>query len=365
MRILQVCSAEAVGGGERHVIDLTRGLAERGHELHLAVRRGSPLPAALADLPVKSHALGLRNAADAASAYRLARLVERHGIDVLHAHVARDYPVCGLAAKLSPVRFFITRHHFHPLKSSALYAWAVSDASALVAVSESVRAELLKAFPKLQDRTVVIPNWVDARRVGSLSRAEAREAFGITRRFAVAVVGQITPLKRQDLFLRAAARLAREDAEFVIVGAALDGQGEAYERRLRESARAAGLNVRVRFAGHVPGVAARLAAFDVVAAPSVNEGFSLALVEAMASGCAVIASRAGGMAEIVEDGVTGLLVPPDDEAALAAALQRLLGDEPLRSRLGQAARASALVRFDREKVIDRIERLYRAGDAAV
>jgi L-malate glycosyltransferase len=361
MRILQVCSAESLGGGERHVIDLTRGLAERGHELHVAARPRSPLPDALAGVGVGHHPLALRNAADAASAYRLARLIERRRIEVLHAHVARDYTVCGLAAKLSSVRFFITRHHFHPIKSNPLYAWAVSDAAALIAVSESVRGELVRAFPALAARAVVIPNWVDARRVGSLSRAEARAALGITRRLAVAVVGQITPLKRQDLFLQAAARIAREDAEFLIVGAATGEKDGEYERRLRETARAPGLNQSVRFTGHVPDIAARLAAFDVVVAPSDNEGFSLALVEAMAAGCAVIASRVGGMAEIVEGGATGLLVPPDDQGALAEALRELLDDGPLRSRLGGAARASALLRFEREQVIDRIERLYAVG----
>jgi L-malate glycosyltransferase len=358
MKILQVCSAQTLGGGERHVIDLTRGLVERGHELHLAVRPRSPLRDALANAPVRWHELPLRNAADLLSAYRLARVIHRHRISVMHAHVARDYPVCGVAAKLSAAPLFLTRHHFNPLNSNWLYAWAVADARALVGVSESVRAELIKAFPKLEDRAVVIPNWVDARRVGKLSRAEARQALGVTRRLAVAVVGQITPLKRQDLFLRVAARFAREDIQFLIVGAATSRQDKDYERRLRETVSAAGLKEFVRFTGHVPDIAARLAAFDVAVAPSVNEGFSLALAEAMAAGCAVIASKVGGMAEMVEDGVTGLLVPPDDEEALAAALIKLLDDGQLRLRLGDAARASALMRFDREKIIDRIERLY-------
>src|SRR5437016_1164464 len=101
MKILQVCSAESLGGGERHVADLTRALIARGHELHLAVRRPSPLRKALADLPVNWHEVELRNAIDWFSARRLAAIIREAHIEVLHAHVARDYTVCGLAAKLA------------------------------------------------------------------------------------------------------------------------------------------------------------------------------------------------------------------------------------------------------------------------
>jgi glycosyltransferase involved in cell wall biosynthesis len=114
----------------------------------------------------------------------------------------------------------------------------------------------------------------------------------------------------------------------------------------------------LRFTGYVENLPALLAAFDVVAAPSDNEAFSLALVEAMASGCAVVATRVGGMAEIVEDGVTGLLVDRDSAHSLTVALSRLLGDKPLREKIGGVARASVIERFDRRSAIDRIERLY-------
>lgn len=361
MKILQVCSAESIGGGERHVIELTRDLVERGHELHLAVRTGSPLATALTGLPVHLHETALRNALDLPSAFALARLIKRWRIDVLHAHVARDYIVCGLAARLSGARLFITRHHFNPIKSNPFYAWAIADVRALIGVSESVRRELKQAFPKLATQTTVIPNWIDARAVGTMSQNEARASLGIKRRLAVGLVGQITPLKRQDLFINAAAICRTRgcaDAEFLIVGAASDKQGEAYKQRLCALVTQHGLADQVVFTGYVADIAARLAAFDVVVAPSVNEAFSLALVEAMAAGCAVIASRVGGMAEIVEDGVNGLLAPPDDEEALAAAMMRLLDDAALRSRLGHAARASAISRFDRERAIDRIEQIY-------
>jgi glycosyltransferase involved in cell wall biosynthesis len=366
MKILQVCSAESLGGGERHVIELTQSMIERGHQLSLAVREGSPLIEALAGYPIQWHELGLRNALDVISAQRIANAIRKDRIDILHAHLARDYTFCGVAARIAarlgnPVGFFITRHHFNPIKSNPLYAWTIGEARALIAVSDSVRENLVESFPDFSDRIVTIPNWIDPEGCGSLSREEARSWLGVTKRLAVGVIGQITRLKRQDLFIEAAWRLIREhywsDAEFLIVGEA-GPDDEDYLNQLQETVSRLRVGDQLRFTGYIENLPALLAGFDIIAAPSDNEAFSLALAEAMASGCAVVATRAGGMAEIVQDGVTGLLVERDSARSLIAALSRLLGDKRLREKIGGGARASVIERFDRKSVIDRIERLY-------
>jgi L-malate glycosyltransferase len=128
--------------------------------------------------------------------------------------------------------------------------------------------------------------------------------------------------------------------------------------QLRQQVEALGVQAQVRFTGYINELPMRLQAFDVVAVPSDNEAFSLALVEAMAAGCAVVAARVGGMAELVEDEQTGLLIEPDDEWALGTAISRLLVDRPMRVKFGEAARLSVMERFEREHIIDRIEQLY-------
>ncbi len=366
MKILQVCSAESLGGGERHVIDLTRAMIERGHQLHLAVRHDSPLIEALAGYPIQWYELGLRNALDVISAQGIAQVIRQNQIEILHAHVARDYAYCGIASRIAarlgnPVGFFITRHHFNPIKSNPIYAWTIGEARALIAVSESVRENLIESFPDFSDRIVTIPNWIDAGGCGSLSREAARERLGVTKRLAVGVIGQITQLKRQDLFIKAASHLVKDrywnDAEFLIVGEP-GPDDEDYIAQLRQMAQKLHISGHVRFTGYLEDLPALLTGFDIIAAPSDNEAFSLALVEAMASGCAVVATRVGGMAEIVEDGITGMLVERDNAWALIAALSRLLTDKHLREKMGSVARASVIERFDRRSVIDRIERLY-------
>lgn len=365
MKILQVCSAESLGGGERHVIDLTRALIERGHDLHLAVRPGSPLQDELPHASIKWHELSLRNALDVLSARALAAIIRQHGIEVMHAHVARDYTFCGIAARMAkPVRFFITRHHFHPIKSNPVYAWTIGEARALIAVSDSVREQLVDSFPNYADRIAVVPNWIDAQGNGLLSRNAAREAFGLHRRWAIAIVGQLTPLKRQELFITAATKLIKDrhwtDADFLVIGQpGSKSEDVEYANQLCQLVNVLGLEDHIRFTGFVNELPAKLSAFDIVVLPSQNEGFSLALIEAMAAGCAVIASRVGGMAEIVEHEVTGLFLERNDDSALIAALSRLLTDNQLRQKMGGLAQASVIERFDRERVIDRIERLYQ------
>src|SRR5262249_48609249 len=259
MKILQVCSAESLGGGERHVIDLTRAMIDRGHQLHLAVREGSPLMDALAGYPIYWYELGLRNALDVISAQGIANAIRKNRIDILHAHLARDYTFCGVATRIAarlgnPVGFFITRHHFNPIKSNPLYAWTIGEARALIAVSDSVRENLVESFPDFADRIVTIPNWIDAGDCGSLSREQARARLGVTKRLAVGVIGQITRLKRQDLFIEAAWRLIKDrywsDAEFLIVGEAGPNDG-AYLSQLRETAGRLHIGDYLRFTGYV------------------------------------------------------------------------------------------------------------------
>ena len=116
MKILQICSARQLGGGEKHLADLANGLARRGHEVYAAVAPWSPLVAELSSLPKQNIVeLPMRNSLNVASALKLARLVRQHEIEIIHAHVARDYPLAALAARRAGARLVLTRHVLFPL----------------------------------------------------------------------------------------------------------------------------------------------------------------------------------------------------------------------------------------------------------
>ncbi|MBX3277779.1 MAG: glycosyltransferase family 4 protein [Acidobacteria bacterium] len=362
LKILQVCSAEHLGGGEHHVAELTAWLVDRGHAVHLAVRSQSPLYAMVGKLPVKWHTLPLAGAADLYSAAALARIIRKYRIDVIHGHVARDYPVCGVASKLTGARLFLTRHHFNPLKGGRLYGWTISGITRWLAVSGSVAAAIAGAFPPLAGRISIIPNWVDFELVGRVERNEARRRLGVGRRYAAAVIGQITPLKRQDLFLRAAAKVLGDfpelDLQLMIIGAA-EYKDRDYEASLCALVQDLNLGDRVSFEGYRNDVRELYRGIDIVVVPSENEGFSLVIAEAMAAGCAVVASAEGPMQELIADGQTGVLARSGDSDSFAAAIAMLLTDSKLRGKMGEAASASTKDRFDRDRLLGRIEAIYQ------
>ncbi|MGY4615507.1 glycosyltransferase involved in cell wall biosynthesis [Bradyrhizobium sp. USDA 4472] len=173
--------------------------------------------------------------------------------------------------------------------------------------------------------------------------AALRRRFALTDGPVVGLFGRLTPWKGQHVLLKALRSLP--DVQALIVGSALFGQ-EAYEAELRQIVQAERLGDRVCFAGFQKDIAALMAGVDIVAHSSTHaEPFGRVVVEGMLAGRPVIATRGGGVNEIVTDGVDGLLVPPDDPDALAAAISCLLGDRDLATRLSAAGRTSAAERF--------------------
>lgn len=360
MKILQVCSASEMGGGEVHVTDLVRGLASRGHEIYLAVRPGSPLRGPLAGVIASWHEMPLRNSLDLQSARAIAHLVLEHGIDIVHAHMGRDYLVAALACKQAEgAKLILTRHHYLPLKRGALYRWMLGDVAAVIAVSDSVRESAIERLQLPAGRVHMLPNWIDPERFKPADRDAARSMFRVRSNIVVACIGQITQAKGQEEFVRAAASLARirTDVEFLIAGEERD-DGKPFTHHLKGLADSLGLGEKLRFIGHVGNVPELLAAVDVVVVPSWDEGFSLVTIEAMAARRAVLASNVGGIAGIIRDNVTGLMFPPRDVHALTDKLLWLVSDAPLRERLSVQGQRDVYTRFGREQIIDQIEALY-------
>lgn len=225
-----------------------------------------------------------------------------------------------------------------------------------IAVSLAVRDSLVSSLGVSPDKVSVIYNGIDLARFAAASppRAAARAEVGLPAGVpVVAAVARLAPEKGIDVLLEAFVRLGqRATAHLAIAG---DGPLRGVlERRARQ----AGVAERVHWLGHVTDPLPLLRAADVVAVPSRAEGLGVACIEAMAAGRAVVASAAGGLGEVVQHRVNGLLVPAGDAMALRAALERLLGDELLRRRLGERARQDALQRFSVDAMVRNTTRLY-------
>jgi glycosyltransferase involved in cell wall biosynthesis len=366
MRILQISSARAFGGGERHFADLTRALHMRSHQVYAALAPGSPLRAALDTLPAENiFTLPLRNSLDLGSATKLSRILRQRQIEIVHAHMARDYSLAVLAAWTTPgVRLIITRHVLFPL--SRIHALTFSRAARVIAVSEAVAQALRSQKLLPAGRLRVIPNGVELSRFnvqgGEVDLKEGREQFGVGAASLVGTIGELSRVKGQEDFVRAAAIITRECAvpiHFVVVGEDKSPAGEE-RARLRQLIADLRLVDRVHLLGRLDGddVPSFLSSLDVFVSASRSEAFGLATVEAMAAGAAVVATATAGAREIITDGVTGKIIPVGDPSKMAAAILELLQDDDARRRLALAARAMVSRRYKIDRMVAETERVY-------
>lgn len=363
MRILQISSAASFGGGERYVADLTNTLQQRGHDLYAAVRARSPLIDQLQISGRKIQTLPLRNALDVQSAHELTRLVRRHEIEIVHAHMARDYSLAAYAARRNRnTRFIVTRHVLFPL--NRLHRQTLARAHRVIAVSNAVGRELRNARIASNDQIAVVHNGIDlerfARALAHFDRAEFLRSLRLPPdSLIVGSIGELRTLKRHDDFIRAAATIASRfpKAHFLLAGVDTSSTGEE-RNRLERLVTELRLSDRFDFLGWVDTAEHLLAAMDVFVSASETESFGLAIVEAMAVGSAVVATATEGAQEVIDDKKTGLLVPIRDVEGIAETVAQLLANEEQRSALGQQARAAVAERFSLQRMVDEIEAIY-------
>src|SRR6266436_7171101 len=351
LRILQISSAQSLGGGERHLADLANGLIDRGHEVFVALRPHSALNDELSRVPKQNiTTLPLRNSLDVHSARDLARLVRKSDIEIVHAHMARDYPLAAYAMRRNPAaRLILTRHVLFPL--NRLHRLTFSKASRIIAVSQAVASQLRADRVAPAEKISVVLNGIHARRFAlareQFNRHEFLQRWKLSEKsLLVGTVGELTPLKGQQEFLGAAAQISKPIAgcNFIIAGIdhSPDGRNEAQIERLIDE-----LNLRkqVRRVKWLDDLAQLYCALDVFVSASHSESFGLAIVEAMASGTAVVATATEGAREVIADGVNGLLVPIGDSGAMAEAMIDLLGNSERRTRLASASQKNVREHF--------------------
>jgi len=355
LKILQISSASSFGGGERYVTDLTNTLIARGHDLYLAVRPQSPLPRHVQLPPEKILTLPLRNALDVPSAHELDRYVRRRKIEIVHAHMARDYSLAAYATRRNrETKFVATRHVLFQL--NRLHRHTLARATKVIAVSAAVARELRSQRILSDKQIVVVPNGVDIERFNRASGFD-RARLGVAEKcLLVGSIGELRTLKRHDDFIRAAALVAQKfpETHFVLAGVDPTPSGEV-RASLEKLVVELGLKDRFHFLGWLDQAERLLGALDVFVSASETESFGLVIAEAMAAGTAVVATETEGAKEVIEDQKTGILVPIGDVNRIAEAVMTLLVDD---NQIGVRAREAANARFSLKRMVDEIERIY-------
>jgi glycosyltransferase involved in cell wall biosynthesis len=286
---------------------------------------------------------------------------------IVHTHTAKAGTLGRVAARLAGVPVVVHTYHGHvfhgyfsPARTRLFLAverWLARCTDCLLTVSDTVRQELLSLKISVPERLRVMPLGLDLDRflVCDSSRGQLRAELGIDpEALLVGMVARLVPIKRHEWFLQAAAEVARRHSrcQFLVVG---DGERRAgLERLVHRLA----LNSRVHFLGWRQDLERIYADLDLVVLTSANEGSPVSLIEAMASAKPVVATRVGGVPDLVEDGITGLLVPPENPAALAKAMESLLADSVRRRVFGEAGRERVYPAFSAKRLLRDMDQLY-------
>lgn len=345
------------GGIESHSDMLAATLAGRGHKVvlgcgvegSLAVGTGTVLPA---------RRITIRNAGDIRAVMRILSICRGEDIDVIIANGGREYWPAALAAIFLGKKIVFVRHQTDRIRKTT--GWLVHNhVTAVVAVSGAVR-QALSASGIRADKITLIHNGIQLEKFdpSHIDREEIRKELGIAAgEFLIGTIGKLNRGKGVYVLLRAVGMIAAENSSVKVV---FVGDGEEREGLGKEAQRL-GIGDRVIFAGVRKDVERMYAAMDIFVLPSTCiEAFGMVLIEAMAMGKAVIGTEIGGIPELISDGKNGLLVPPGDAKALAAAIGKYLTDRDFSARISAAGRQTVESEFSDKTLGDRFEELFRA-----
>jgi len=360
---LHIDTARTWRGGQNQVLLTVNGLRSIGERAALVAHPDGELRRRAAEgldlIPIAP-----RTEMDLTAAWRLSRVVRRLNPDIIHAHDAHGVAMAALALSMgaasamrsgtrAPTLVASRRVDFH-LRGNSLSRWKQRQVDCFIAASEAIRQMLINdGVPA--SRTMTVHEGIDVEHVLAAPPVDVHEAFWLPHHApVVGNVAALVPHKGQRYLIDAAHLVVREipDARFVILG---EGElREALERQVRDHH----LEKHVLLPGFRTDVLGCIKSFDVFAMSSVTEGLGTSLLDAMACSRAIVATRAGGIPEVVEDGVTGRLVAPREAGELAQALVALLKNESLRKRMGAAGFARVSERFTVDRMVTQTAAAY-------
>lgn len=376
VRVLHVCTIALTA--HAFIAPLAKYLHHRGYEVAIACSTGAQ-PDAPGDLGCRevsgAHmynvpmARTVRLVQDLVAILKLWGLIRRLRPHIVHTQTSKAGVIGRLAARLAGAPIIIHTAHAFPFHSNlrpavrwryiVIERWMARLTDLIIVDTESVRSDgLRERVVHAQEKLVTVPMGLDLQKFSPSKSGPGnlRAALGVSpRSLVVGTVARLVPDKGMDCFLEMAVRIlaVRQDAIFMIVG---DGP---IRGALQQRAGELGIMPYVLFLGHRDDVRDLMEAMDVFVLPTKREGFGVVFAEAMAMGKATVGSLIGPVAEVVENGVTGYLVPPDDAQGFAERVIELLADEQKREEFGAAGRRRVERYFNETRMCDSIEGHYR------
>jgi glycosyltransferase involved in cell wall biosynthesis len=356
------------GGAERALLNTIRLLPKEKYRCSLALLSSLDPINSYNDLPCPLYEFPLRRSYDwnaMKMAARLRRFIRTERVSLVHTFFETSDLWGGLVAKLSGCPVLVSsrrdmgimRSAKHQLAYRLMNAWV----DLVISVSEEVRKFCIRQDGLKPSRVVTLYNGVELERIDAANETEGlRASFGLERAsHLVITVANIRQVKGIDTFI-CAARIVRREFPNVLFGIIGFPEEKEHLEELEELTRSLGLTRHVQFLGATEKVFSLLKLSDVFCLLSRSEGFSNALLEAMACGLPCVATRAGGNCEVLEDNQTGFLVPPEDAAAAADRISLLLRERELAQRMGAAARQAVKARFTMQAMAEQLANLYES-----
>ena len=361
MRVLHVNTHMNIGGIGQYIVSLAKAMKQKRVESFVA-SSGGELEAELVRLDIRHIRLNMDTKFEFGpkvfrSAMRLARIIKDKKIDLIHAHTRVSQVVSYLASRYTGIPYVATCHgYFNAKLSRRLFdTWGEK----VVAISEAVRYHLEKDFNVNPRRIEVIYNGIDLGRFSNIYSADqiarAKRSLGIQCDIVVGTMGRLSSVKGQKFLVEAMKEIVSKsnDTRCLIIGS---GREEA---ALKDLAVSLGLESRVIFTGAAyMDIPLYLACMDIFVLPSIEEGLGLALLEAMSLGRPCVASATGGIKDVVNNGVNGILTPVGDSGSIANAVLKIINDKDLAKNMSENARDFVKSRFSIEAMADNMIDLY-------
>lgn len=368
---LTVLFSTGFGGMERYAIEQAREMAKRGHKITFLSKRGTPTAQALrAETGFEKIELTAMKYIDIGAMTTIRSLVQQEGATLVHAHHSADLGLIAPALwGIENVRLLFSNYMQVPAPKKDLYhRMEYGRVWKILVASEELKQNAEENLPTAPGKVEVLPYGLD---LGRFDPAGAQTGW-LLEKFdlrgdqpVIGVISRLDPLKGQMEMIRAMPRILGKypNVVLLLVGGETPELEGKYLGALKAETSKMGVAGSVIFAGETNDTASYLAGFTVYVLPSRSETFSLGCLEAMAMGKAVVGTDAGGTPEMLGYGEYGLLAKPDAPESIAEKTLALLDDETLRARIGAKARVTAMSKYDREAVMERLSKIYE-GDLA-
>lgn len=366
IKVLHIIGGGEFGGAEQYMLTLAKHINKSEVELHVACLFEEPLAPLVKKLGVPAHVFPMRNKLDLKTIGEVASLIKMEGFHIVHTHGVRANLIGRVAAKKAGVKHVVTTVHsilkFDYTKWTDRFFNSICDkvteaiTEKFITVSEMLAQELIKAgIP--QAKIVTVYNGLELEKYNAnISGLPVRQAFGVSGdEKLLGIVARLHPVKGHLYLFEAMARLTKNSPKIKLLVVGTGPERPHFEEMVAQ------LNIKskVIFAGFQKNIPEIIAALDLLVLPSLSEGLGLAVMEGMAMGKAVLATKVGGIPEIITSGVDGLLVPPADFQALAEGIQQLLQSDQMMAQFGDAARRTIETRFSAGLMAEKTAKVYK------